>query len=255
MIHYPNIDPVFLKIGILEIRWYGLAYMAGVLLGFFYLRKHFLGRLKVTSDQLMGLMSELTLGILLGGRIGYILFYDVLFYLSNPKEILAFWNGGMSFHGGAIGGAIAFIWFGRRHRVSIWALLDLFSIGGTFGLLFGRLSNFINGELYGRVTDVPWGMVFPSGGPQTRHPSQLYEAFFEGFVIFMILRYLMKSNRLSTGQLGGVFLILYGSMRFFLEYCRQPDAHLGVLLLGLSMGQLLCLATVSVGGAVFYYRR
>ena len=243
-----------MEIGPLQLRWYGLAYVLGVVLGVTVLRKEFKSRLQFNSDQLLGFMTYVMVGILLGGRLGYVLFYDLVYYMQFPARVLALWQGGMSFHGGAIGAAIAVGLFAKFQKKPIWPLLDLLSVGATIGLGLGRLANFINGELFGRVSDAPWAMVFPGGGPLPRHPSQLYEAFFEGLILFLVLFLLMKKAKLKDGQLFAAFLFFYGIIRFSLEFFREPDTQLGFFFSWLTMGQLLS-GVMGVAGIVLSHRQ
>ena len=254
MIPYPVIDPVFFRLGPFELRWYGLAYMVSVAVVFKLISKTLSEKFKLNSDAIISLMTYFVFGIVLGGRLGYILFYDLPYYLSSPGAVFAVWQGGMSFHGGGLGAMVGVGLFARRHKVSMWGLFDLMALTSTLGLFLGRLANFVNAELYGRVTDVAWGMVFPGGGPLPRHPSQLYEAFFEGIVMFLILFVLYRKQLLKPGQLLAVFIALYGVFRFFIEYFRQPDAHLGFVLFGWSMGQILCVVMTVSGIGLFIYR-
>lgn len=244
---YPDIDPVALRLGPFQVRWYGLAYLAGIVLGFTLLRKEFKHRLAFHSDDFLNAMLYVMAGILIGGRLGYVLFYDLPYYLTRPGNILALWQGGMSYHGGAIGALIAFWLFSKVYKKDFWTAFDLLSVGSTIGIFFGRIANFINGELYGRPTSLPWGMVFPHAGPEPRHPSQLYEAFFEGIVLFIILWILLKKANLKPGQLAGVYLAGYGLIRFLLEFVRQPDAQLGFVIGSLTMGQLLSALMILIG--------
>jgi len=250
MINYPNIDPILVSIGPIHIRWYGLAYIIGILTAMRYLRSTLTNTLLLSKDQQSSLMIYVLIGIILGGRFGYIIFYDLNYYLANPLQWLAVWNGGMSYHGGGIGAVIAVGCFARNYQKSFLLLLDVLGIGTTFGLFLGRIANFINAELYGRVTDVPWGMIFPNAGPLPRHPSQLYEAFFEGVILFIILHVLSQKKWLKPGQLFGVYWVCYGLFRFIIEFFRQPDAHLGTVLGPLSMGQVLC-GIMIIGGGIF----
>jgi phosphatidylglycerol:prolipoprotein diacylglycerol transferase len=252
MITYPNIDPVLVSIGPLTIRWYGVAYLIGILTAMVYLRSVLAYALGLSRDQQTSLMTTVLIGIILGGRIGYILFYDIIYFWHNPFQIIAIWNGGMSYHGGGIGAMVALFVFSSVHHVSFKKLLDCLAIGATFGVFFGRMANFINGELYGRITDVSWAMVFPAGGPLPRHPSQLYEAFFEGVVVFVILRVILKYIDLKPGQLFGIYWLCYATFRFVIEFFREPDHHIGLLWGGLSMGQILCLV-MGIGGVVMYH--
>jgi len=247
---FPAIDPVLIQIGPFAIRWYALAYIFGLVLGWQYLR--WLVRRpgwRLTPEALDDLLLYITLGVVLGGRLGYILFYRPEFYLSNPLEALAVWQGGMSFHGGLLGVVAASILFARRRRLPVLEVGDAIACATPIGLFLGRLANFINGELWGRPSDVPWAMVFPGGGPQPRHPSQLYEAGLEGVLLFLIMTWLALRPRTpgSEGRLTGVFLIGYGIARSIAELFREPDAHLGFLLGGLTMGQLLSLPMVVIG--------
>lgn len=236
---FPHINPVFLRIGPLQFRWYGLMYILGFIATYFILRTESLRkRLPLSKDDVADLVFYGAMGVVLGGRLGYILFYNLEFYLANPLRIFAVWEGGMSFHGGFLGVILAFVLFSRRRKVPFWALIDMAAQCAPVGLGLGRLGNFINGELYGRPTDVPWGMVFPGGGDLPRHPSQLYEAFLEGIVLFLIVRY--ASRRFSqTGVAAWTFVAGYGLFRFIVEFFRQPDAQLGLFFGLFSMGQFL----------------
>jgi len=247
---FPAIDPVLIEIGPFAIRWYALAYIFGLVLGWQYLR--WLVRRpgwRLTPLEIDDLLLYVTLGVVLGGRLGYILFYRPEFYLSNPLEALAVWQGGMSFHGGLLGVVAASILFARRRRLPVLEVGDAIACAAPIGLFLGRLANFINGELWGRPSDVPWAMVFPGGGPQPRHPSQLYEAGLEGLLLFLVVTWLALRPRTpgSEGRLTGAFLIGYGIARSIAELFREPDAHLGFLLGGLTMGQLLSLPMVVIG--------
>jgi phosphatidylglycerol---prolipoprotein diacylglyceryl transferase len=249
-IPFPAIDPVLVEVGPLVIRWYALAYIAGIVLGWRLARRLCaLPPVAATPEQVDDFVTWVTLGIILGGRLGYVLFYRPGHYLSNPLEILAVWQGGMSFHGGAIGVILAIVLFARRHKLDMLALADRTTAVVPIGLFFGRLANFINGELWGRVTDVPWAMVFPGGGPEPRHPSQLYQAGLEGLALFALLMVLVwnPAIRAKRGFVSGAFLAGYGAARFTGEFFRQPDAHLGFLFAGTTMGQLLSLPMVLAG--------
>ena len=249
---YPIINPVFLKLGPFEMRWYGLAYILGLLLGTWVI-KSTLKKLSFSQNDIWDFMTYLMLGVLLGGRLGYILFYDLAFYLQKPLEIFALWHGGMSYHGGALGCMGAVIWFCKKNQKPIFSVLDQLALASTVGLFLGRLANFVNGELYGRVSDVSWAVVFPNGGPLPRHPSQLYEAFFEGILLFIILKCLSKKE-LKSGQLFSLYLVLYGFFRFAIEFFREPDSQLGFFAQFFTMGQLLCLSMI-LGGCILFYRR
>ncbi|MEX2452102.1 MAG: prolipoprotein diacylglyceryl transferase [Rhodospirillales bacterium] len=249
-IAFPNIDPVLIEIGPFVIRWYALAYIAGLLGGMYYMRA--LARQHppmIGENDIMDFLVWATLGIIIGGRLGFVVFYQPLYFLDHPLAIFQVWKGGMSFHGGVIGIAVAALLFVRRRKISFLAFADLIACAGPIGLFLGRLANFVNGELFGRVTDVPWAMVFPRGGPLPRHPSQLYEAFLEGIVLFLVLFLLRQkeSVRRRTGILSGVFLIGYAIARSTSELFREPDSQFGLLVGGTTWGQWLSLPMVLLG--------
>ena len=249
-IPFPMIDPVLVEIGPIAIRWYALAYIAGILLGWRVARVLVQRSPQVaTPDQVDEFITWVTLGVILGGRLGYVLFYRPGYYLTAPWEALAVWHGGMSFHGGALGVIVATFLFARRNGLDWVAFADRVVCVVPIGLFFGRIANFINGELWGRVTDVPWAMVFPTGGPDPRHPSQLYQAGLEGICLFTLLMILARSEAIRSrpGILSGTFLVGYGVARTIGEFFRQPDAHLGFLFAGATMGQLLSLPMILVG--------
>ncbi len=251
MLPYPNIDPVAIHLGPLAIRWYSLAYMGGILFGWWYFL--WLHRVKpipgLSKKAIDDMILYAVIGVVGGGRLGYILFYKPGYYLENPLHALRLWEGGMSFHGGMIGTILAFFFFAKRHKVPFWPLIDTIACTVPIGLGLGRLANFINGELYGRVTDSPLGMVFPTGGALPRHPSQLYEAGLEGIVFFLLLFFLARftSARETPGRIAGWFLAWYALARMFVEMFREPDAHLGFLFAGITMGQLLCMPMLALG--------
>lgn len=254
---FPHIDPVFLRLGPLEFRWYGLMYILGFVAAYFIILAGVKRKgLPLIKDDVADLIFTVALGIILGGRLGYILFYNLSYYLAHPMKLLAVWEGGMSFHGGLAGAILAGLYFIRKHKLSFYKLADVGFLAGPVGLGLGRIGNFINGELYGRVTDVPWGMVFPGGGPLPRHPSQLYEAFLEGLVMFIIL-YLISRKVPRDGVVFWSFIGLYGLFRFLVEFVREPDEQLGFLFGTLSMGQLLSLPMFLLGAAMVArcYRR
>jgi phosphatidylglycerol:prolipoprotein diacylglycerol transferase len=247
---FPAIDPVALEIGPLVLRWYALAYIAGIVLGWWLARRLVeLSPVAATRDQLDDAVTWVTLGIILGGRLGYVLFYRPGYYVTAPWEALYVWQGGMAFHGGMLGVAVALLLFCRRQKLDPLLFGDRIACVVPIGLFFGRLANFANGELWGRVTDVPWAMVFPHGGPEPRHPSQLYQAFLEGVCLFVLMQVLvrMPALRARPGLLCGVFLMGYGAARIVGEFFRQPDAHLGFLAFGVTMGQLLSLPMLAIG--------
>ena len=248
-IPYPVINPVAMSLGPLEIRWYALAYIVGLLIGWRYCLAlaerppRLVGRKEIDD-----FLAWATLGVVLGGRIGYVLFYNFGYFAAHPSEIPAMWHGGMSFHGGALGVTAAILWFTRKRRLPVLAFADIIAAAIPIGLFFGRIANFINDELWGRVTDVPWAMVFPNGGPVPRHPSQLYEAFFEGIVLFLLLLAAERRGaRRRPGLMTGLFLAGYAAARMSGELFRQPDAQLGFLIFGTTMGQLLSLPLLVAG--------
>lgn len=249
---YPDIDPVAFSLGPLDIRWYSLAYMAAFLIGWRYCM--YLAGLdknkRPTPEHIDNFLLWIVAGVILGGRIGYILFYNLGTYLAHPESIFKVWQGGMSFHGGLLGVVIVIIWYSKRHNIPILRMGDIISCATPIGFFFGRLANFINGELYGRITDSPLGMVFPHGGPYPRHPSQLYEALFEGLVLFILLLVLahQPNFRHKDGFLFGVLMAFYGLARFGIEFFREPDAHLGFIAYHMSMGQILSLPMILIGG-------
>jgi phosphatidylglycerol:prolipoprotein diacylglycerol transferase len=249
-IAFPNIDPVALEIGPLAIRWYALAYMAGLLIGWRYLRTvAALPPAILDAKAVDDFLLWATFAIILGGRVGYVLFYQPMHFLKHPEDIVAVWKGGMSFHGGLLGMALAIILFARRLKAPVLGLADRIACVVPIGLFFGRIANFINGELYGRPSDVPWAIVFPNGGPAPRHPSQLYEATMEGLVLFLILLIASLSQRVRErfGSLAGIFLCGYAIFRSTGELFREPDAQLGFLIGGATMGQLLSLPLLLAG--------
>ncbi len=259
MIVFPQIDPVALSLGPFQIRWYALAYLAGFLGGLFYGR--YLVRLepgrRPNALDIENLLPWMVLGVILGGRLGYVLFYNLGYYLTHPLHALAVWEGGMSFHGGLLGVAAVIILYARHHKFSALALGDVVSAVVPIGLFFGRLANFINGELFGRPTDAPFGMVFPLGGDVPRHPSQLYEAFLEGVVLFVVLSWLYRRAdvRRRPGFVFGALLAGYGLCRFLVEYVREPDVQLGLFFDVISMGQIMCLPMILAGGILIAYAR
>lgn len=255
---FPDIDPIIFSIGPFAIRWYALAYIAGLVLAWRYCR-WLTGRSPqgVSADAFDDFLLWATLGVVLGGRLGYVLFYKPGFYLANPQEIAFIWQGGMSFHGGFLGVAAATILFARKRGIPLSTLADIVASAAPLGLFFGRIANFINGELFGRPADVPWAFVFPHGGPLPRHPSQLYEALLEGLLLFLVLHLLVRLGKLDRPWfITGAFLIGYSLSRVIVEFFREPDAHLGFLLGGATMGQLLSLPMLLVGlGLVLWASR
>ncbi len=248
-----SLSPVIFSIGPISIYWYSLAYVLGIVFAYWYLHK--LDNQKIfTKNFYDSLLTAVIIGIILGGRLGYVLIYDPVLYISNPIEILKTWEGGMSFHGGAIGVLLAVIISCRRHNIPIFYTLDLISCGVPIGLLLGRIGNFINGELFGRVTNMPWGMVFPKNGDNLlRHPSQLYEAFFEGALLFVVANSLFFLTRVKLyyGATTGIAVMWYGIARFVVEFFREPDYQIGYLWFNLTMGQFLSIPMILLGMLIY----
>jgi phosphatidylglycerol:prolipoprotein diacylglycerol transferase len=246
-----NIDPILVEIGPIRVSWYGLMYVFGFLISYLLVRYQMKRKdFGVLKQEVEDLYFYLIIGLLVGARLGYVLFYDLRMYLTEPLEIFAVWHGGMSFHGGLIGVLIVGILFSWRNKKSFWRIGDLIIVTVPIGLGLGRIGNFINGELYGRVTQVPWGMIFPKGGPLPRHPSQLYESGLEGGILFLIL-WLIKDKKLPAGGLLALFLSLYGVFRFIVEFFREPDVQVGFVLGPFTMGQILC-ALMIIGGIILF---
>ena len=250
MLEFPNINPVAIDLGIIQIRWYAISYIAGILLSWVLILNIIkFKNLKVDNKVISELTSNSMIGIIIGGRLGYVIFYNPDYYLNNLLEIFKLWNGGMSFHGGFIGVVFAVIYSSKISKTAILILADLIAIVAPIGIFFGRLANFINGELYGRITNHSFGMIFPNAGNSPRHPSQLYEAFFEGFLLFIIMLLFIKFTNIlnKKGLITALFLSCYGSFRFMIEFFREPDANIGLLYFNFSMGQLLSLPMIIVG--------
>lgn len=249
---FPDIDPVLLQLGPLAIRWYALAYVVGVLLGWWYVaRLDKRGEQLLTQKAFDDILVWAIIGIVLGGRLGYVLFYNFPYYMAYPQEIFMVWHGGMAFHGGLIGVIVSMYLFCRRHKIPFLELMDLIAPAAPIGLFFGRIANFINGELYGRVTDVAWAVRFPAGGYLPRHPSQLYEAVMEGLLLFVILWFVAwySQARKQPGVLSGIFLIGYATARMVSELFRVPDA----LIVGdMSIGQFLSLPMLLLGLYLYF---
>jgi len=248
MIQYPDISPVIFHAGPFAVRWYGIAYLIGFAAWYLYISQKRRRRRLAIEGKVDTLVTYAILGVILGGRIGYILIYNLPYYLAHPLNMLAVWQGGMSFHGGATGLIIAGILFCKRYKVDFYSVADDSVSIAPVGLFIGRIANFINDELYGRVSNLPWAMVFPKGGPLPRHPSELYEAFLEGIVLLIIMQLSKRFLLDKKGKLLWLFIMLYGVFRFLVEFTREPDPQLGFIVAGLSMGQLLSIPMIIIGG-------
>ncbi|MBX6422370.1 prolipoprotein diacylglyceryl transferase [Thermosulfurimonas sp. F29] len=255
MLPYPQINPEIVRIGPVAVRWYGLMYLLGFLAAYYLARKQLRER---GHPELVKVLEDVLfwggVGLIVGARLGHVFFYYPGYYLKRPLEILAVWHGGMSFHGGLIGAVVAGWIYARRRRLNFFWWADLLVVTAPIGLGLGRLGNFINGELYGRPTHVPWAMVFPAGGPVPRHPSQLYEALGEGLLLFLIL-WSVRRKDWAPGLKLALFLVLYGVIRFFLEFFREPDPGVGLFFGWMTRGQFFCLLMVLVGAVLFLVRR
>lgn len=255
---FPVIDPIAISLGPVDIRWYALAYMIGFIGGWrlsIHLAKWNAARNEFpTPMQMDDIIIWIVVGVILGGRLGYVLFYNFDFYSENPELILQIWNGGMSFHGGLAGALLAIYAYGKKHSIPFLRIADIAAIVTPIGLFFGRIANFINAELIGRPTDVPWAFIFPSTDGQPRHPSQLYEALAEGLILFIILMLVARNNtlRAAYGFIGGLFLSLYALFRFCIEFTREPDPQIGLYFDLLSQGQILCIPMFIAGEALIF---
>lgn len=246
-----NFDPVAIEIFSIEIRWYSLAYIVGILVGWYLAKKFFISR--NIKDKFDDYITYIIIGLILGGRLGYILFYNFEYYLNNVLEIFKIWQGGMSFHGGVIGIIIASIIFSKKYNDNVFEYLDVIALVSPIGIFFGRIANFINSELYGHETSVAWGVQFIQIDNLYRHPSQIYEAILEGIVLFLLLIYFWNKEKFRTsGKLSSLFLILYSTFRFIVEYFRVPDEQLGYLILNLTMGQLISFVFFIMGLSLYF---
>ena len=249
-----NLDPVLIDFGFLVIRWYSLAYIFGILIGWWLGKRIILKRFQTLNFNIKefdNLITYIIISMLLGGRIGYILFYNFEYYLSNPLDVLKIWEGGMSFHGALIGIILGTYWFSIKKNIPTFFLLDIVAFVAPIGIFFGRIANFINGELVGKTTDVFWGVIFPKIDNNIRHPSQLYEAFFEGVVLFIIMNLILFKNNYKTGTCSYIFLIFYGIFRTFSELFREPDSQVGYLFGPISMGTMLSFLMILAGIIIF----
>ena len=251
-----NLDPILFDFGFMAVRWYSLAYIFGILIGWWLGKKIILKKFDNFSvSEFDNLITYIIISIILGGRIGYVLFYDLGFYLSNPLEILKIWRGGMSFHGALIGIILGVYLFSLEKKISTFLLLDIISCVAPVGIFFGRVANFINGELIGKTTNMYWGVIFPKIDNLARHPSQLYEAFLEGLILFVILNFVLLQNNYRIGTCSYLFLIIYGSFRIFAELFREPDVQIGYLFNLLSMGTLLSILMILAGTIIFFKKK
>ena len=249
-----NFDPVAFQIMSFEIRWYSLAYIAGIIIGWMLCKKIFIQKSDI-NEKFDDYVTYLVIGIIIGGRLGYIIFYNFNYYINNLFDIFKVWEGGMSFHGGLIGIIVASILFSKKNNQDSFLYMDLVSLVAPIGIFFGRLANFINSELYGTPTDIPWAVTFIQVDNLSRHPSQLYEAILEGIILFIILMYFKNKDYLKKpGLISGLFLIFYSIFRFFIEFVRVPDEQLGHLIFELSMGQIISLIFFVIGIILFYLK-
>ena len=249
-----NFDPIAFQIMSFEIRWYSLAYILGIVVGWILCKKIFIKNSDI-SEKFDDYITYLIIGVILGGRLGYIIFYNFSYYLDNIFDIFKIWQGGMSFHGGLLGVIASSYIFAKKNNQNPFFYLDQVSLVAPIGIFFGRLANFINSELYGKATDVPWSVIFIKVDNLSRHPSQLYEAILEGIILFLILNYFMNKDYLKKpGLISGLFLIYYSLFRFFIEFLRVPDQQIGYLFLNLTMGQIISLVFVSIGITLFYLK-
>ena len=248
-----NFDPVAIEIFSLEIRWYSLAYIFGILFGWILAKKLFIQSVEI-KNKFDDYLSYVIIGIILGGRLGYVFIYNLSFYLNNPLDIFKIWQGGMSFHGGLIGVIFASIIFAKKNNQNSFLYMDIVALVAPIGIFFGRIANFINSELYGTITNVPWAVTFVQIDNLPRHPSQLYEALLEGLFLFLLLIYFKNKFSNKPGVISGLFLIIYSIFRFIIEFYRVPDEQLGYILLNLTMGQVVSLIFIISGVILFYLK-
>tara|TARA_B100000575_G_scaffold293404_1_gene304695 strand:+ start:92 stop:874 length:783 start_codon:yes stop_codon:yes gene_type:complete len=249
-----NFDPVALQIFSLEIRWYSLSYIAGIIIGWFLSKNFFLINLDL-KEKFDDFITYVILGIIIGGRLGYVLFYDLNYFSENFFDIFKIWEGGMSFHGGLLGVIFVCIWFAKKNNHNSFEYFDVVSLVAPIGIFFGRIANFINSELYGVETNLPWGVKFVKIDELIRHPTQIYESIFEGLILFLILLHFRKIGFLKTpGLISGVFLIFYSSFRFIIEFLRVPDSQIGYLFLNLTLGQIISFIFLLIGILIVYLK-
>ena len=254
-----NLDPILFEVGFLSVRWYSLAYIFGILLGWWYgrlivVKKFSSSENKVNLNIFDDLITYIIISIIIGGRLGYILFYNFEYFLNNPIEIFKIWKGGMSFHGAMIAIVIGTYIFSKRRNIKAFFLLDIIACVSPIGIFLGRIANFINGELIGKVTNVFWSVIFPKVDNLTRHPSQLYEAFFEGLILFLLMNYVLFRKKYKVGNCSSLFLIFYGILRIFSEFFREPDLQIGYIYGFLSMGMMLSTFMIFIG-TILYFKR
>ena len=250
-----NFDPVAIQIFSIEIRWYSLAYIFGILIGWLYCKKILIKDINI-SKLFDDLISYVIIGIILGGRLGYVIFYNLEYFSNNPIEILMIWQGGMSFHGGLLGVLASTIIYAKKHNLNKFIFLDLIAASAPIGIFLGRIANFVNSELYGRKTDILWSVIFPKVDNITRHPSQIYEALLEGVILFFILFFFIKKNYLlKPGLISSLFLIFYSLFRFLVEFFRVPDEQIGFIYLNLTIGQIISLIFLSFGFYLFFIKK
>ena len=259
-----NFDPILIDLGLFQIRWYSVAYILGIIIGWIYatkiiklttINKYNFEQIKISHFN--DLIIYIVIGIVLGGRLGYVLFYNLEYYSQNLLEIFKIWQGGMSFHGGLLGAIVSIIFFSKKTKTSFFKLADIVSCVAPIGIFLGRIANFINGELYGKISTLPWAVIFSNGGSVARHPSQIYEAILEGIILFILINYLALKKQLlfRTGYISGLFLVSYSVLRIFSENFREPDAHLGYFFNYFSMGIILSSITFLVGCFVIFLIR
>ena len=257
-----NFDPVLVDLGIFQIRWYSLAYILGIVLGWIYANKiikltknNDSNFQQITTRQFEDMIVYLVLGIIIGGRLGYIIFYNLEYYIQNFSEIFKLWKGGMSFHGGLLGVIAAIFIFSKKKKYNFFKFTDIVACVAPIGIFFGRVANFINGELYGKISTLPWSVIFPNGGSVARHPSQIYEAILEGIILFVLINYfaLKKKLLLKAGYISGLFLIFYSIARIIGENFREPDIHLGYFFDYFSMGTILSTITFLAGCLIIFF--
>ena len=250
-----NFDPVAFYFFSLEIRWYSLAYIFGITLGWIYAKKYLIND-KLILDIFDDLITYIIIGIILGGRLGYIIFYNFEYYLNNLTEIFMLWKGGMSFHGGLAGIVLSTIFFSKKNNINPFTFLDLIAVVAPIGIFLGRMANFLNSELYGKETEIFWSVIYAKVDNLTRHPSQIYEAVFEGLILFLILNFFVKKKLLyKKGLISSYFLIFYSLFRFLLEFFREPDPQIGYLIIGMTMGQILSLFLFFIGIGLFFKKK